>query len=80
MLERLAREHGAAWIVVDERTSPASFEELAADPMAYLPDSAVRELWVPWVNDAIRSATVEVASQVGTWAQESSGILPPPPG
>lgn len=73
-------EYGWHIIVVDERTSPASFEELAADPMAYLPDSAVRELWVPWVNDAIRSATVEVASQVGTWAQASSGILPPPSG
>jgi parvulin-like peptidyl-prolyl isomerase len=78
--EPVPSEFGWHIIVVDERTSPASLEELAADPVAYLPDSAIRELWVPWVNDAIRSATIEVASQVGKWAQASSGILPPPPG
>jgi len=67
-------------IVVDDRTSPASFEELVADPVAYLHASAVSELWVPWVNGAIQSATIEVASQVGTWAPASNGILPPPAG
>lgn len=78
--EPVPSEFGWHIIVVDERTAPASYEELAADPVAYLHESAISELWVPWVNEAIRSATVEVASQVGTWAPASSGILPPPPG
>lgn len=78
--EPVPSQFGWHIIVVDERMGPASFEELVADPLAYVPTPAVSELWVPWVNDAIRSATVEVASQVGMWAPASSGILPPPPG
>ena len=31
-------------------------------------------------DEAIRVADVEVASQVGTWAGDSFGILPPPAG
>jgi len=73
-------EFGWHILVVDDRTGPDSFEAFVADPTAYLHDSALSELWVPWVNNAIRSATIEVASQVGTWAPASSGILPPPAG
>ncbi|MGB9358345.1 MAG: peptidylprolyl isomerase [Acidimicrobiia bacterium] len=73
-------EFGWHIIVVDERTAPETVDALIADPMAYLHISAVRELWIPWVNEAIRTADVEIASQVGTWAGESFGILPPPAG
>jgi len=65
-------------IRVDERTAPASFEELQADPLAYLPDQMVSQLWVDWIDLAVREADIVVASKVGTWARESHGILPPP--
>jgi parvulin-like peptidyl-prolyl isomerase len=67
-------------LVVDDRTGPESFDEFAADPAAFLHDTALSELWVPWVNNAIQSATIEVASQVGTWTYASNGIVPPPAG
>jgi foldase protein PrsA len=76
----VATEAGWHIVVVDDRTGPDSFEALVADPMAYLPASEISELWVPWVNDAIQSATIEVASQVGTWTYASNGIVPPPAG
>ena len=73
-------EFGWHVLVVDDRTGPDSFEVFVADPTAYLHASALGELWVPWVNDAIQSATIEVASQVGTWTYASNGIVPPPAG
>jgi len=73
-------EFGWHILVVDDRTSPDSFEVFVADPTAYLHASALSELWVPWVNDAVQSATIEVASQVGTWTYASNGIVPPPAG
>jgi len=73
-------EFGWHILVVDDRTGPDSFEALVADPTAYVPVFALSELWVPWANDAIQSATIEVASQVGTWTYTSSGIVPPPAG
>ena len=73
-------EFGWHVLVVDDRTGPDSFEVFVADPTAYLHASALGELWVPWVNDAIQSATIEVASQVGTWTYASNGIVPPPVG
>ena len=73
-------EFGWHILVVDDRTGPDSFEALVADPTAYLHTSALSELWVPWVNNAIQSATIEVASQVGTWTYASNGIVPPPAG
>lgn len=73
-------EFGWHILVVDDRTGPDSFEAFAADPTAALHDSALSELWVPWVNNAIQTATIEVASQVGTWTYASNGIVPPPAG
>lgn len=73
-------EFGWHILVVDDRTGPESFETFVADPTAYLHTPALSELWVPWVNNAIQSATIEVASQVGTWTYTSNGIVPPPAG
>ena len=73
-------EFGWHILVVDDRTGPESFEALVADPTAYLHSTVLSELWVPWVNNAIQTATVEVASQVGTWTYASNGIVPPPAG
>ena len=73
-------EFGWHIMIVDERTGPESLDVLLADPIAYLHPSLVGDLWVVWVNDAIRSADIEVSSQVGTWTHDSHGILPPPTG
>ncbi|MFV9671749.1 MAG: peptidylprolyl isomerase [Acidimicrobiia bacterium] len=73
-------EFGWHIMIVDERTGPESLDALLADPIAYLHSSLVGDLWVVWVNDAIRSANIEVSSQVGTWTHNSHGILPPPTG
>lgn len=73
-------EFGWHIMIVDERTGPESLDVLLADPIAYLHPSLVGDLWAVWVNDAIRSANIEVSSQVGTWTHDSHGILPPPTG
>jgi parvulin-like peptidyl-prolyl isomerase len=78
--EPVPSDFGWHILVVDDRTGPESFDEFAADPAAFLHNTALSELWVPWVNNAIQSATIEVASQVGTWTYASNGIVPPPAG
>ena len=73
-------EFGWHIIVVDERTGPESVEVLVANPMAYVHRIVADELWGPWAGAAIQAATIEVASQVGTWAYGSSSIVAPPAG
>ncbi len=73
-------EFGWHIVIVDERTGPETLDVLLADPIAYLHPSLVGDLWIVWVNDAIRSAEIEVSSQIGTWTNDSHGILPPPTG
>jgi len=67
-------------MIVDQRTSPESLDELLADPLAYLHPSLVSALWAAWIDEAVRNADIEVASQVGTWTHDAHGILPPPAG
>ncbi len=73
-------QYGWHIILVDERTAPATLEELSADPLKYLHPGLVSQLWVDWIDGAVREADIKVASKVGTWARESHGILPPPSG
>ena len=80
LTEPVPSEFGWHIMIVDERTGPESLEVLLVDPIAYLHPSLVNDLWGVWVNDAIRSADIEVSSQVGTWTHNSHGILPPPTG
>lgn len=80
LTEPVPSEFGWHIMIVDERTGPESLDVLLADPIAYLHPSLVNDLWVVWVNDAIRSADIEVRSQIGTWTHNSHGILPPPTG
>ena len=80
LTEPVPSEFGWHIMIVDERTGPESLDVLLVDPIAYLHPSLVNDLWVVWVNDAIRSADIEVSSQVGTWTHNSHGILPPPTG
>jgi parvulin-like peptidyl-prolyl isomerase len=78
--EPVQSQYGWHVMIVDERTSPGSLDELLADPLAYLPQSLVSSLWASWIDKAVRNADVEVASQVGTWGYDALGILPPPAG
>jgi len=80
MTDPVQSQFGWHIILVDERTGPTSYEELRADPAAYVPDAMVSQLWVDWIDAAVRGADIQVASKVGTWAPESHGILPPPAG
>ncbi|MEN8112772.1 MAG: peptidylprolyl isomerase [Actinomycetota bacterium] len=73
-------EFGWHIIVVDERFGPESLDEFLADPLANLHPGIVGDLWVEWVDAAIKSADISVRSQIGTWAPSSHGILPPPAG
>jgi parvulin-like peptidyl-prolyl isomerase len=80
MTDPVQSQYGWHVIVIEERTGPASLEELAADTLAYLNGDYVAERWGAWVNDAILSADVSVNSRVGSWAPAAFGILPPPAG
>lgn len=80
LTEPVPSEFGWHLIIVDERTEPATFDELLSDPLAYLHPSFVNELWTGWFNDAISSADIAVSSQIGTWEHDAYGILPPPTG
>lgn len=71
-------EFGWHVVIVDDRTGPETLEALAADPPAFLHPMLVNDIWIAWVNDAVRSSSIEVASQVGSWTVDSHGILPPP--
>lgn len=73
-------DFGLHIIVVDDRTGPESVEVLVAEPVAYVHRLVLDELWGPWAGAAIQSATIEVASQIGTWAYGSNGIVAPPSG
>jgi parvulin-like peptidyl-prolyl isomerase len=73
-------EFGWHIMIVDERTGPETLDALFADPIAHLHPSLVGDLWGVWVNNAIRSAEIEVSSQIGTWTHDSHGIVPPPTG
>jgi parvulin-like peptidyl-prolyl isomerase len=80
LTDPVSSEFGWHIMIVDERTGPESLDALLADPIAHLHPSLVNDLWVVWVNDAIRSSDIEVSSRIGTWTHDSHGILPPPTG
>lgn len=70
-------EFGWHLLVVDERIAPATFEDLAADPLDYLELNAISDLWAAWFNRAVADTEIEVRSQIGTWVPEAAGIRPP---
>ena len=67
-------------IIVDDRVAPSSVEELREDPTRFIDPSTVSDLWVLWLDAAVRDSDIWVASQVGRWVPEADGILPPPDG
>lgn len=70
-------EFGWHLLVVDERIAPTTFEDLAADPLAYLEPGSIGDLWVVWFDDAVGDTEIVVRSQIGTWVPEADGIRPP---
>ena len=52
-------------------------EELAADPVLYLPAEALSSFFRPWFNQAVRDADISVAEPVGQWSEAGIGIIPP---
>ena len=63
-------------LVVDSRTAPTA-EELAADPLSFVPDDVAGNLWVNWFNGRVETADITVASEIGSWNATASAISPP---
>ncbi|MFQ5948185.1 MAG: peptidylprolyl isomerase, partial [Acidimicrobiia bacterium] len=63
-------------LIVDERRTP-TFEELQADPRAFLSDRLVEALWVEWLNATLAAADVEIVPRYGTWTPATPWVLPP---
>ncbi len=72
-------EFGWHIIIVDLRESPASLEELAADPVRWMPPEALDSFWTTWLNDVVERADIVVRSDIGMWYPPVDGIIPPPP-
>jgi parvulin-like peptidyl-prolyl isomerase len=66
-------------IVVDSRESPETLEELAEDPVKWVPADTIDFYWNVWVNDVVERAEIRVRSDIGTWYPPVDGIIPPPP-
>ena len=64
-------------IVVEDRVSPATVAELAADPMNFYDPDYVSALYTPWLNEAVREASIDVSPTVGRWSEAGIGIAPP---
>ncbi len=73
-------ETGFGWhvIVVDSRESPETLEELAADPVRWIPDETIEFYWNRWLNDSVATAEISVRSDIGMWYPPVDGIIPPP--
>jgi foldase protein PrsA len=63
-------------IVVDSRTQPTA-DEVAADPLSYVPQQVVEDAYGAWFNDAIRAADISVSPRIGSWDTDANAIRPP---
>jgi hypothetical protein len=70
-------EFGFHVILVEQRVDAPTMEELAADPVLYLPAEALSSFFRPWFNQAVRDAEISVAESVGRWSEAGIGIIPP---
>jgi hypothetical protein len=64
--------------VVDSREGPTSYEEFAADPRRWAPDTAFTNAFGMWSDAALARTEVTVRSQIGEWFPQGDGVLPPP--
>lgn len=74
-------ETGFGWhdIIVDSRDSPQTLDELAEDPVRWVPGDTVDFYWNAWLNEVVSRADIEVRSDIGMWYPPVDGIVPPPP-
>ena len=70
-------EFGFHVILVEQRIDTPTAEEVAADPVFYLPGSVVSSFFTPWFNAAVRDSEISVADAVGRWSEAGLGIIPP---
>jgi len=70
-------EFGWHVILVESRETPATLDELAEDPLRWIPEEILDAAWSNWLNEAA-DADIDVRSQIGTWYSAIDGILPPP--
>ena len=66
-------------IIVESREFPQSLDELAADPIRWIPSELLDAGWSRWLNEAVADAAIDVRSQIGMWYSPVDGIRPPPP-
>ncbi|MFV2000761.1 MAG: peptidylprolyl isomerase, partial [Acidimicrobiia bacterium] len=71
-------EFGWHVILVESRETPATLDELAEDPLRWIPEEILDAAWSNWLNEAVADADIDVRSQIGTWYSAIDGILPPP--
>jgi len=71
-------EFGWHVIVVESRETPATLDELAEDPLKWIPEELIDAAWSNWLNETVAEADIDVRSQIGTWYSAIDGILPPP--
>ncbi|HSR14944.1 MAG TPA: peptidylprolyl isomerase [Gemmatimonadales bacterium] len=67
-------QFGFHLILLSDRTAP-TYEELVADPTAYLSPDLGNALWTEWFNGVLRAADIEVNPTYGRWSQEGLGIV-----
>lgn len=66
--------------VVDVRSKeyPGSFDELAADPVLYVPPQLLDSEYSVWLDEAVDRADIVVRSSIGTWFPAADAIQAPP--
>lgn len=64
-------------IIVDSLASPATLDELAADPLRWMTPAIIDVFWAPWLNDVVERSDIKVRSDIGMWYPPVDGILPP---
>ena len=70
-------EFGFHVMLVEQRADAPTVEELAADPVFYLPGAVLSGFFTPWFNEAVRDSEISVAEAVGRWSEAGIGIVPP---
>lgn len=77
--EPVETEFGFHVILVESRDLPRTLEELAADPLRWVPGETIDFYWNAWINDVVDRADIKVRSDIGMWYPPVDGIIPPDP-
>lgn len=76
--EPFTTDFGWHIVIVDSREGPETYEEFAADPLAFVAPDLIPGAYQVWRDAALGRADVRVGSQIGAWFEQGDGILPPP--